>query len=128
RAVCSKLIDGIPEKIRADGLGSTEFAILSRGVCGVRGGSLILNLPGSPAGAVDSLQSVVEILPHALELLAGNTQHEEGERENSLFRMISSGGLGPCHPLPARRLYGPRRLQSQERARHFDDGAGRRSC
>jgi molybdenum cofactor synthesis domain-containing protein len=80
RAVCSKLIDGIPEKIRADGLGSTEFAILSRGVCGVRGGSLILNLPGSPAGAVDSLQSVVEILPHALELLAGNTEHEEGER------------------------------------------------
>ncbi|HYV74135.1 MAG TPA: MogA/MoaB family molybdenum cofactor biosynthesis protein [Candidatus Binatia bacterium] len=80
RAVCSKLIDGIPEKIRADGLGSTEFAILSRGVCGVRGGSLILNLPGSPAGAVDSLQSVVEILPHALELLAGNTEHEGGER------------------------------------------------
>jgi molybdenum cofactor synthesis domain-containing protein len=80
RAVCSKLIDGIPEKMRADGLGSTEFAILSRGVCGVRGGSLILNLPGSPAGAVDSLQSVVEILPHALELLAGNTEHEEGER------------------------------------------------
>src|SRR6516162_3123189 len=37
RAVCSKLIDGIPEKMRADGLGSTEFAILSRGVCGVRG-------------------------------------------------------------------------------------------
>ena len=80
RAVCSKLIDGIPEKMRADGLGSTEFAILSRGVCGVRGGSLILNLPGSPAGAVDSLQSVVEILPHALELIAGNTEHEEGER------------------------------------------------
>ena len=80
RAVCSKLIDGIPEKMRADGLGSTEFAILSRGVCGVPGGSLILNLPGSPAGAVDSLQSVVEILPHALELLAGNTEHEEGER------------------------------------------------
>lgn len=76
RAVCSKLIDGIPEKMRADGLRSTEFSILSRGVCGVRGRSLIVNLPGSPAGAVDSLQSVVEILPHALELLAGNTEHE----------------------------------------------------
>jgi molybdenum cofactor synthesis domain-containing protein len=78
RAVCSKLIDGIPEKIRAEGSRSTEFAVLSRGVCGVRGRALILNLPGSPAGAVDSLQSVIEILPHALELLAGKTDHEEG--------------------------------------------------
>ena len=79
RTVCSKLIDGIPEKMRTDGLRSTEFSILSRGVCGVRGRSLILNLPGSPAGAVDSLQSVVEILPHALQLLAGNTEHEDNE-------------------------------------------------
>lgn len=77
RAVCSKLIDGIPEKMRAEGLKSTEFAILSRGVCGVRGRALILNLPGNPAGAVDSLQSVVEILPHMLELLAGKTEHED---------------------------------------------------
>src|SRR6516162_5997298 len=77
RAVCSKLIDGIPQKMRADGLASTGLAILSRGVCGVRGRSLILNLPGSPAGAVDSLQSVIEILPHALELLEGKTDHED---------------------------------------------------
>jgi molybdenum cofactor synthesis domain-containing protein len=77
RAVCSKLIDGIPEKIRAEGQKSTEFAALSRGVCGIRGGALILNLPGSPAGAVDSLQSVIDVLPHALDLLAGKTDHEE---------------------------------------------------
>ena len=77
RAVCSKLIEGIPQKMRADGLASTELAILSRGVCGVRGRSLILNLPGSPAGAVDSLQSVIEILPHALELLEGKTDHQD---------------------------------------------------
>ena len=77
RAVCSKLIDGIPEKMRTEGLKSTEFAILSRGVCGVRGRALILNLPGNPAGAVDSLQSVIEILPHVLELLAGKTEHRE---------------------------------------------------
>jgi molybdenum cofactor synthesis domain-containing protein len=80
RAVCSKLIEGIPQKMRAEGLASTELAILSRGVCGVRGQSLILNLPGSPAGAVDSLQSVIEILPHALELLAGKTEHEEADQ------------------------------------------------
>jgi|SRR5215469_16344721 len=77
RAVCSKLIEGIPQKMRGDGSASTQYAALSRGVCGVRGRSLILNLPGSPAGAVDSLQSVVEILPHALEVLAGHTVHED---------------------------------------------------
>jgi molybdopterin adenylyltransferase len=76
RAVCSRFIDGIPERMRAAGSEETPFALLSRGVCGVRGRALILNLPGSPAGAVDSLQAVIDILPHALELLAGKTEHE----------------------------------------------------
>jgi molybdenum cofactor synthesis domain-containing protein len=75
RAVCSKLVDGIAEKMRADGLAATPTAILSRGVCGVRGRTLILNLPGSPAGAVESLASVADVLPHALDLLAGKTEH-----------------------------------------------------
>ncbi|HEY4931681.1 MAG TPA: MogA/MoaB family molybdenum cofactor biosynthesis protein [Terriglobales bacterium] len=75
RAVCYKLIEGIPGKMRADGLAKIPYAILSRGVCGVRGRSLILNLPGSPKGAVDSLQSVIHILPHAIDLLAGKTGH-----------------------------------------------------
>lgn len=79
RAVCSKLVEGIPEKMRAQGLVKTPFAILSRGVCGVRGRTLILNLPGSPKGAVESLQSVIHILPHAVDLLAGKTGHGEGE-------------------------------------------------
>lgn len=79
RAVCAKLIEGIPEKMRADGLAKTPFAILSRGVCGVRGRTLILNLPGNPKGAVGSLQSVIHILPHAVDLLAGKTGHEESE-------------------------------------------------
>ncbi len=76
RAVCSRLIDGIPEKMRADGLRHTPYAILSRGLCGVRGQTLILNLPGSPNGAAQSLQSVIDILPHAVDLLAGKTEHE----------------------------------------------------
>jgi len=45
-------------------------------VCGVRGKSVILNLPGSPTGAVESLESVINLLPHALALLNGNTKHE----------------------------------------------------
>ena len=75
RTVCSKLIDGIPEKMRSAGLAQTPFAILSRGICGIRGRTLILNLPGSPNGAVQSLQAVIDILPHAVDLLSGNTEH-----------------------------------------------------
>jgi molybdopterin adenylyltransferase len=76
RAVCNRLVDGIAERMRARGLNKTRFAALSRAVCGVRGTSLILNLPGSPTGAVESLEAVVELLPHALELIAGKTEHE----------------------------------------------------
>ena len=75
RAVCSKLLDGVAEKMRADGLAATPTAVLSRGVCGVRGRTLILNLPGSPSGAIESLASVADVLPHALDLLAGKTEH-----------------------------------------------------
>ncbi len=53
----------------------TPFALLSRGLCGVCGTSLVLNLPGSPAGAVESLQAVVDVLPHAIQILAGKTEH-----------------------------------------------------
>ncbi|MGO9518546.1 MAG: molybdenum cofactor biosynthesis protein B [Candidatus Korobacteraceae bacterium] len=77
RAVCSKLIDGIPERMRSEGTAQTPFAMLSRGLCGVRGRSLILNLPGSPAGATESLRAVLHILPHAIDLLAGKTGHDD---------------------------------------------------
>jgi len=75
RTVVERLIEGIPEKMRVEGAKKTPLAALSRGICGVRGQSLLLNLPGSPTAATESLQSVIEILPHALELLSGNTAH-----------------------------------------------------
>ncbi len=74
-AVIDRRIAGIEEKMRMDGAQKTPFAALSRGVCGVRGKALLLNLPGSPAAAVESLQAVIGILPHALELLDGKTEH-----------------------------------------------------
>jgi molybdopterin adenylyltransferase len=73
--VIERRIEGIEETMRQEGARKTPFAALSRGVCGVRGKTLLLNLPGSPAAAVESLQAVIGILPHALELLDGQTEH-----------------------------------------------------
>ena len=75
RAVCGRMLDGISDRMRREGEKKTPFAVLSRGVCGVCGTSLVLNLPGSPAGAVESLQAVIDVLPHAIQLLAGKTEH-----------------------------------------------------
>jgi molybdopterin adenylyltransferase len=73
--VCDRLLDGVPERMRSEGAKKTPFAALSRGVCGVRGKALILNLPGSPKGAKESLEAVANLLPHAIELLSGKTEH-----------------------------------------------------
>jgi molybdopterin adenylyltransferase len=75
RAVCGRMLDGVSERMRREGEKKTPFAALSRGVCGVCGATLVLNLPGSPTGAVESLQVVIDVLPHALQILAGKTEH-----------------------------------------------------
>ena len=75
RSVCGRMLDGVSERMRREGEKKTPFALLSRGVCGVCGTSLVLNLPGSPTGAVESLQTVIDVLPHAIQILAGKTEH-----------------------------------------------------
>jgi molybdopterin adenylyltransferase len=73
--ICDRTIPGIAEKMRIEGAKKTPFAALARGICGVHANSLILNVPGSPAGAVESLRAVLEVIPHALNLLDGKTEH-----------------------------------------------------
>ncbi|MGZ4833652.1 MAG: MogA/MoaB family molybdenum cofactor biosynthesis protein [Terriglobales bacterium] len=75
RSVADKIVEGIGERMRSEGGTKTPLAALSRGICATRGKSLILNLPGSPTAATESLAAVIDILPHALELLAGRTEH-----------------------------------------------------
>jgi len=71
KEACQKLLPGIPEVMREYGRKKNPRAALSRGVAGIRGNVLIVNLPGSPRGAVESLDAVAELLPHALEVLRG---------------------------------------------------------
>jgi len=75
----SMLIDyevpGLGELMRRAGAARTPNAVLSRGLAGVRGQSLILNVPGSPKGAVESLEAVMPVLDHAMQLLHGDTKH-----------------------------------------------------
>ncbi|HTZ89305.1 MAG TPA: MogA/MoaB family molybdenum cofactor biosynthesis protein [Alloacidobacterium sp.] len=80
RNVCDRLLDGVPELMRAAGREQTIYASLSRALCGTVGQSLILNLPGSPRGAVTSLMAVLPLLSHALTLLRGeDTSHPEAD-------------------------------------------------
>lgn len=77
QAVVDYEVPGMAEAMRAAGRAVTPFADLSRGVVGVLGRTLVVNLPGSPKGALESLEAIVPILDHALETLAG--PHDHGE-------------------------------------------------
>lgn len=77
-AVIERPVPGIAEAIRAASLKFTPHAMLSRGLAGIRGRVLIVNLPGSPKGAVQSLEIVLSVLPHAVQLLREDEAAEKG--------------------------------------------------
>jgi molybdopterin adenylyltransferase len=81
RAVLEREIPGFGELMRSRGRESTPLAALSRAVAGTRGRVLIVNLPGSPRGAVESLDAIVELVPHVLDLLRGQTEHAGARQE-----------------------------------------------
>lgn len=70
-AVSERLIPGFPEQMRAAGSRKTPRALLSRAAAGIRGTTIIINLPGNPKGAVESLDTVADLLPHAIAVLHG---------------------------------------------------------
>ena len=76
RAVIDREIPGLGELMRLRGMEKTRFAHLSRALAGSRGSVLIINLPGSPRGAVESLDAILELVPHVLDLLSGRTAHD----------------------------------------------------
>jgi molybdopterin adenylyltransferase len=81
RTVLDREIPGFGELMRFKGRESTPLAALSRSLAGTRGRVLIVNLPGSPKGAVESLDAIVELAPHVLDLLQGQTEHAAARQE-----------------------------------------------
>jgi molybdenum cofactor synthesis domain-containing protein len=81
RTVIDREIQGFGELMRARGREATPLAVLSRSMAGTRGRVLIVNLPGSPKGAVESLDAIVELVPHVLDLLQGQTEHAVARQE-----------------------------------------------
>lgn len=77
RAVIEREAQGLAEAMRFETLKKTPMAMLSRGVCGIRGKCLIVNLPGSPKGVRECFSIIKPVLPHAINLIAGNTKHNE---------------------------------------------------
>lgn len=77
RSVCERILEGFGERMRREGERETPLAALSRAVSGTLGTCLIVNVPGSPRAALQSLEAVLHLIPHALSLLAGDTVHPE---------------------------------------------------
>ena len=82
RAVIEKEAQGLAEAMRSETLKNTPMAMLSRGICGIRNQTLIINLPGSPRAVRECFEVIKPVLPHAINLISGNANHDEKSFSN----------------------------------------------
>ena len=89
RAVIEREVPGLAEALRFEGYRKTPLAVISRGVAGIRGGTLVVNLPGSPRAVREGMETLAPILPHAIKMLRGvDTEH--GARSET-FAQLETG-------------------------------------
>ena len=80
RPLCDRVLEGVAEVMRAEGRKETPYAVLSRSFCGTVGNAVVLNLPGSPRGAVTSLKAALPLMQHVLKVLEGSTEHDTSRK------------------------------------------------
>jgi molybdenum cofactor synthesis domain-containing protein len=95
RAVIDREAPGLAEEMRAAGRQATPMASLSRSVAGSRGSTLIVNLPGSPKGAKESVDAILPVLGHAIRLLAGDTMHGPADAASGRSGTLAASGSAP---------------------------------
>lgn len=95
RTVIAREVPGLAEAMRAASARQTPHALLQRGICGMAEATMILNLPGSEQGATDNLAAVLPVIPHAVQLMRGETPHSQAERRGSMGNRVArpEGGI-----------------------------------